>query len=143
MLVSLGADDNIFLMSRVREEVERDPRFGIQNAVARTGAIITSAGVIFAGTFAALMSSPLSNIAESGFAITCGLLLDTFLVRSFLVPAVATLLGRWNWWPRQTTISGGGTQLELWAGRAAEPRPPIAARVLLPRLRPSAARGPE
>lgn len=137
MLVSVGADYNIFLMSRVREEVERDPEHGIQKAVARTGAIITSAGVIFAGTFAALMSSPLSNIAEAGFAITCGLLLDTFIVRSFLVPAVATLLGRWNWWPRRLGTQGDGTQLELWQGRAgaaALPRPPVAAR-LLPRLR--------
>jgi RND superfamily putative drug exporter len=130
MLVSVGADYNIFLMSRVREEVERDSEHGIQKAVARTGAIITSAGVIFAGTFAALMVSPLSNIAESGFAITCGLLLDTFIVRSFLVPAVATLLGRWNWWPRRIGARGPGTQLELWhAGtRAAQRGAPSAVR---------------
>jgi putative drug exporter of the RND superfamily len=133
MLVSVGADYNIFLMSRVREEVERDPRFGIQNAVARTGAIITSAGVIFAGTFAALMSSPLSDIAEAGFAITCGLLLDTFLVRSFLVPAVATLLGRWNWWPRRLGAQGDGAQLELWGGAAAVPWSVRALQRLIPR----------
>jgi len=99
MLVSVGADYNIFLMSRVREEVKRDPEQGITRAVTRTGAIITSAGVIFAGTFAALISSPLNSIAEAGTAITLGLLLDTFLVRSFVVPAVAVMLGRWNWWP--------------------------------------------
>ena len=99
MLVSVGADYNIFLMSRVREEVLQDPVDGIQRAVARTGAIITSAGVIFAGTFAALVTSPLSNIQETGFAITVGLLLDTFIVRSFLVPSLAVPLGRWNWWP--------------------------------------------
>lgn len=99
MLVSVGADYNIFLMSRVREEVRRDPAGGIARAVTRTGAIITSAGVIFAGTFAALISSPLSSIAEAGTAITLGLLLDTFIVRSFVVPAIAMLLGRLNWWP--------------------------------------------
>lgn len=99
MLVSVGADYNIFLMSRVREEVRRDPAGGIGRAVSRTGSIITSAGVIFAGTFAALISSPLNSIAEAGTAITLGLLLDTFLVRSFVVPAVAVLLGRLNWWP--------------------------------------------
>jgi putative drug exporter of the RND superfamily len=114
MLVSVGADYNIFLMSRVREEVERDPEHGIQRAVARTGAIITSAGVIFAGTFAALMTSPLSNIAEAGFAITCGLLLDTFIVRSFLVPSLAMLLGRANWWPRRIVPRGDAEQLSLW-----------------------------
>ncbi|HZS15898.1 MAG TPA: MMPL family transporter [Candidatus Dormibacteraeota bacterium] len=99
MLVSVGADYNIFLMSRVREEVRRDPVNGIARAVTRTGAIITSAGVIFAGTFAALITSPLNSIAEAGTAITLGLLLDTFVVRSFVVPAVAVLLGRLNWWP--------------------------------------------
>jgi RND superfamily putative drug exporter len=103
MLVSVGADYNIFLMSRVREEVRRDPKRGIARAVTRTGAIITSAGIIFAGTFAALISSPLNSIAEAGTAITLGLLLDTFLVRSFVVPAVAVLLGRWNWWPSGRT----------------------------------------
>jgi len=119
MLVSVGADYNIFLMSRVREEVLRDPVSGIQHAVARTGAIITSAGVIFAGTFAALVSSPLTNVAETGFAITCGLLLDTFLVRSFLVPALAVLLGRWNWWPQFGLPAGRVAQLEL----SGHPRP--------------------
>ena len=99
MLVAVGADYNIFLMSRVREEVLRDPVDGIARAIRRTGAIITSAGVIFAGTFAALVTSPVLNIAETGFAITLGLLLDTFVVRSFLVPSVAVLLGKWNWWP--------------------------------------------
>jgi RND superfamily putative drug exporter len=107
MLVSVGADYNIFLMSRVREEVRRDPVNGIARAVSRTGAIITSAGVIFAGTFAALISSPLNSIAEAGTAITLGLLLDTFLVRSFVVPAIAVLLGRWNWWP-------SGYALKTW-----------------------------
>ena len=99
MLVAVGADYNIFLMSRVREEVLRDPVDGISRAVRRTGAIITSAGIIFAGTFAAMVTSPVLNIAETGFAITFGLLLDTFLVRSFVVPSVAVLLGKWNWWP--------------------------------------------
>jgi len=140
MLVSVGADYNIFLMSRVREEVERDPRFGIQHAVSRTGAIITSAGVIFAGTFAALMSSPLSDIAETGFAITCGLVLDTFVVRSFLVPAVATLLGRWNWWPRRLGEHGDGTQLELWGGGALAPGGRVGA--LLGRVAPRGVRLP-
>ncbi len=110
MLVAVGADYNSFLMSRVREEVLRDPANGIGRAIRRTGAIITSAGIIFAGTFAAMISSPVLNIAETGFAITFGLLLDTFVVRSFVVPAVAIMLGRWNWWPhfgmsRQTVES--------------------------------------
>jgi RND superfamily putative drug exporter len=112
MLVAVGADYNIFLMSRVREEVSRDPQAGIGRAIARTGAIITSAGIIFAGTFAAMVTAPVVNIAEAGFAITCGLLLDTFLVRSFVVPSVAVMLGRLNWWP----------YLGMPAGAPARPR---------------------
>jgi RND superfamily putative drug exporter len=131
MLVSVGADYNIFLMSRVREEVQRDPHRGIARAVTRTGAIITSAGVIFAGTFAALVSSPLNSIAEAGTAITLGLLLDTFLVRSFLVPAIAVMLGRWNWWPgiRRTPQPKGDDdqRSERHLGGRAEPRPAGAA----------------
>jgi RND superfamily putative drug exporter len=116
MLVAVGADYNIFLMSRVREEVMKDPVNGIGHAVQRTGAIITSAGIIFAGTFAALVTSPVLNIAETGFAITLGLLLDTFIVRSFLVPSVAVLLGKWNWWPHFGMKQSDGATLEETAG---------------------------
>ena len=112
MLVAVGADYNIFLMSRVREEVLREPAQGIGRAIRRTGAIITSAGVIFAGTFAAMTTSPVLNIAETGFAITFGLLLDTFLVRSFVVPSVAVLLGKWNWWPHFGMSRGTVESLE-------------------------------
>jgi RND superfamily putative drug exporter len=133
MLVSVGADYNIFLMSRVREEVLRDPANGIQHAVSRTGAIITSAGIIFAGTFAAMLAAPVINIVETGFAVTFGLLLDTFLVRSFVVPAVAVLLGRWNWWPHFGLKRGAvealdhtgkePSQSDLFRGLAPLPQP--------------------
>ncbi|MFN2466155.1 MAG: MMPL family transporter [Candidatus Dormibacteria bacterium] len=116
MLVAVGADYNIFLMSRVREEVMKDPVNGIGRAIQRTGAIITSAGIIFAGTFAALVTSPVINIAETGFAITVGLLLDTFIVRSFVVPAIAVLLGKWNWWPHFGVKPSVGHALEETGG---------------------------
>ncbi|MBN1483339.1 MAG: MMPL family transporter [Chloroflexia bacterium] len=100
VLVALGMDYNIFLMGRVKEEVAGNgTRAGIERAVQRTGGIITSAGIIMAGTFAAMMSSSLLGLVQLAFAITVGMLLDTFVIRTTLVPAFAALLDRWNWWP--------------------------------------------
>jgi RND superfamily putative drug exporter len=102
MLMSLGMDYNIFLMGRVKEEtVGNGTRLGVQRAMERTGGIITSAGIIMAGTFAAMLSSSLVGLVQLAFAITVGVLLDTFVIRTTLVPAIAMLLGRWNWWPRK------------------------------------------
>ena len=100
LLVALGADYNIFLMSRVREESETKPiRLATQTAAGATGAVITACGIILAGTFAALTISPLRIMVQVGTAVSIGILIDTFIVRSLLVPAIATILGRWNWWP--------------------------------------------
>lgn len=102
MLVALGMDYNIFLMGRVKEEVGRDGnRAGIRTAVARTGGIITSAGIIMAGTFAAMMSASILGLVQIGFAVAVGVLIDTFIVRTALVPAIAVLLGDKGWWPRR------------------------------------------
>jgi RND superfamily putative drug exporter len=101
ILVALGADYNIFIMSRIREEAEAGHE--IHEAAARglvlTGHVITSAGLILAGTFAALMLAPLPNMRQIGFAVTFGVLIDTFVVRSLLVPSATMLLGRWAFWP--------------------------------------------
>jgi len=101
LLVALGADYNIFLMSRVREETEKEKNVkrGVELASTYTGSIITSCGIILAGTFAALAVSPLKMLLQIGVAVAIGVLVDTFIVRSLLVPAIATLLGKWNWWP--------------------------------------------
>lgn len=102
MLVALGMDYNIFLMGRVKEEVAKSGnREGVRAAVARTGGIITSAGIIMAGTFGAMMSAGILGLVQVGFAVAVGILLDTFVVRTALVPAIAVLLGRWSWWPRK------------------------------------------
>ena len=100
LLVALGSDYNIFLMSRVREESEQRPiRDGIRVASGRTGAVITSAGLILAGTFGSMASAPLIVLFQIGVAVAVGVLIDTFVVRSILVPAITTLAGDRAWWP--------------------------------------------
>ncbi len=99
-LVALGADYTIFLMTRVREESQRHGlEQGVPYAVSRTGGVITSAGLILAGTFAVLTTLPLTILYQFGVCVAVGILLDTFIVRGLLVPGLVLLLGRWNWWP--------------------------------------------
>jgi putative drug exporter of the RND superfamily len=99
-LVALGTDYNIFLMTRVHEETrQHGPRRGALIGLAATGGVITSAGIVLAGTFAALGTLPLVFVTEIGFAVAFGVLLDTFVVRSVLVTALNLDVGRWMWWP--------------------------------------------
>ncbi len=99
-LVALGIDYNIFLMTRVREEAgKHGARHGALTGLAATGGVITSAGAVLAGTFAALATLPVTFLAELGFAVAFGVLLDTIVVRSVLVTALNLDLGRWVWWP--------------------------------------------
>ncbi len=99
-LVGLGIDYNIFLMTRVREEAaQHGTQEGTKRALAVTGAVITSAGIVLAGTFATLAVLPLVQLTEIGFAIAFGVVLDTFLVRSVLVPALVLDVGDAVWWP--------------------------------------------
>ena len=100
ILVALGADYNIFLVSRIREEaLQRPIKDAVSHAVANTGGVITACGIILAGTFATLIIAPLRVVLQIGAGITVGILMDTFLVRALLVPALATVAGRWSWWP--------------------------------------------
>ncbi len=99
-LVALGIDYNIFLMTRVREDAKRNgPRSGALTGLAATAGVITSAGAVLAGTFAALGTLPVTFLTELGFAVAFGVLLDTIVVRSVLVTALNLDLGRWIWWP--------------------------------------------
>ena len=99
-LVALGIDYNIFLMTRVREESTRiGTRAGVIKGVTVTGAVITSAGVVLAATFAVLGLLPLVPLAQLGFAVAFGVLLDTIIVRSILVPALVHEIGPKIWWP--------------------------------------------
>ena len=99
-LVALGIDYNIFLMTRVREEtLHIGTRPGVLRGLAVTGGVITSAGVVLAATFSVLGVLPLVFLAEIGFAVAFGVLLDTIVVRSLLVPALVYEVGRPVWWP--------------------------------------------
>jgi putative drug exporter of the RND superfamily len=99
-LVALGVDYNIFLIARAREEtIAHGSQQGILRALAVTGSVITSAGIVLAGTFSVLASLPLTFLTEIGFVVAFGVLLDTFLVRSVLVPAIALRMGDKFWWP--------------------------------------------
>jgi RND superfamily putative drug exporter len=99
-LVALGIDYNIFLMARVREETQRyGTEHGMLRGLAVTGGVITSAGIVLAGTFAVLGVLPLVFLTQIGFAVAVGVLIDTFIVRSTLVPALVLEIGKKIWWP--------------------------------------------
>ena len=99
-LVALGVDYNIFLMARVREEAHRLPtKEAMLKGLAVTGGVITSAGVVLAGTFSVLAVLPLVALTQIGITVAFGVLLDTFVVRSILVPALTFELGQRIWWP--------------------------------------------
>ena len=99
-LVALGVDYNIFLLARAREEtLTHGTREGMLRALAVTGGVITSAGIVLAGTFSVLAVLPLVFLTEIGFVVAFGVLLDTFLVRSVLVPALVLKIGPKVWWP--------------------------------------------
>ncbi|MFK4595416.1 MMPL family transporter [Streptomyces pristinaespiralis] len=124
-LVALGIDYNIFLMHRVREESERlGLARGVLEGLTTTGGVITSAGVVLAATFAVFAGLPLVTMAQMGTIVGIGVLLDTFLVRTVLVPALALDLGRWFWWPGRLFRAGAraeaGADRSAPAGRAKE-----------------------
>ena len=99
-LVALGVDYNIFLVARAREEAERHgSAAGMLRALAVTGGVITGAGIVLAGTFSVLAVLPLTFLTEIGFVVAFGVLLDTFVVRSVLVPSLALTVGDRFWWP--------------------------------------------
>jgi RND superfamily putative drug exporter len=105
-LVSLGEDFNILTIARIREEVQQlGQRKGIATAIALTGGVVSSCGLVMAASFSRLTGNAIVSVAQLGFTIVIGILLDTFVVRPLLVPAIATMLGRWNWvWPHSSLL---------------------------------------
>jgi len=109
VLVSVGADYNMLLVSRMRDESPRSTRYGIIRTLGSTGGVITAAGLIFAASMCGLLFSSISTVVQGGFVIGVGILLDTFVVRTITVPAIAALVGRANWWPSRPGKVGAHT----------------------------------
>ncbi len=122
-LVSLGIDYTIFLMARVREEArQHGTREGMLRALAATGPVITSAGIILAGTFSVLMTLPVTFTFDLGLMVALGILLDTFIVRTIMVPAAVELIGDRIWWP-STPQAGGALREDTGVEPGPEPAP--------------------
>jgi putative drug exporter of the RND superfamily len=101
-LMALGEDYNILVMSRIREEAHEFPLTpAVRRAVQSTGGTVTSAGLILAGTFIVLTITATGQVREIGLGLAAGILLDTFFVRTLLIPSTVILLGKWNWWPSE------------------------------------------
>ena len=99
VLVAVGADYNLLLISRIRDESPHGVRGGVIRTVGSTGGVITAAGLIFAASMFGLLFASIGTVVQAGFVVGVGILLDTFLVRTLTVPAIATLIGTANWWP--------------------------------------------
>jgi RND superfamily putative drug exporter len=100
ILLAVGSDYNLLLVSRFREEIHAGLKTGYIRSMAGTGAVVTSAGLVFAFTMAAMLGSDLTVLGQFGSTVCIGLLLDTLVVRTLFMPSLATMLGRWFWWPQ-------------------------------------------
>src|SRR5277367_4987473 len=100
ILLAVGSDYNLLLVSRFREEIHAGLKTGYIRSMAGTGTVVTSAGLVFAFTMAAMLGSELTVLGQFGSTVCIGLLLDTLVVRTLFMPSLATMLGRWFWWPQ-------------------------------------------
>ena len=100
ILLAVGSDYNLLLVSRMKEEIAAGINTGIIRAMGSTGKVVTNAGLVFAFTMASMVFSDLRIIGQVGTTIGLGLMFDTLVVRSFMTPSIAALLGRWFWWPQ-------------------------------------------
>jgi putative drug exporter of the RND superfamily len=130
VLLAVGSDYNLLLVSRMKEEIGAGLNTGIIRAMGGTGKVVTNAGLVFAFTMMAMAVSDLRIIAQVGTTIGLGLLFDTLIVRSFMTPSIAALLGRWFWWPQMVRSRPASALLQ-----SVGPRPVV--RSLLLREQPA------
>ncbi|AAS06301.1 MMPL family transporter [Mycobacterium avium subsp. paratuberculosis] len=119
LMLAVGSDYNLLLVSRFKEEIAAGIKTGIIRSMAGTGAVVTSAGLVFAATMASFVFSDLKVIGQVGTTIGLGLLFDTLIVRSFMMPSVAALMGRWFWWPQQVRTRPASQMLRPYGPRPA------------------------
>jgi putative drug exporter of the RND superfamily len=119
VLLAVGSDYNLLLVSRLKEEIHAGLKTGIIRAMGSTGKVVTSAGLVFAFTMASMVVSDLRIIGQVGTTIGLGLLFDTLVVRSFMTPSIAALLGRWFWWPIPVRPRPASTMLRPSGSRPA------------------------
>jgi RND superfamily putative drug exporter len=112
ILLAVGSDYNLLLVSRMKEEIGAGINTGIIRAMGGTGKVVTTAGLVFAFTMASMVVSDLRIIGQIGTTIALGLMFDTLIVRSFMTPAIAALLGRWFWWPQRVRPRPASALLE-------------------------------
>jgi RND superfamily putative drug exporter len=119
LLLAVGSDYNLLLVSRFKEEIHAGIKTGIIRSMAGTGAVVTSAGLVFAATMSTFAISPLRVMGQVGTTIALGLLFDTLIVRSFMMPSVAALMGRWFWWPTHVRPRPASRMLQPYGSRPA------------------------
>lgn len=125
LLLAVGSDYNLLLVSRMKEELPAGIKTGIIRAMGGTGKIVTAAGLVFAATMGSMVVSDLLTIGQLGTTIALGLLFDTLVVRAFMTPSIAAMLGRWFWWPQHVRPRPASTML-----RPLGPRPLVRALLL-------------
>ena len=101
ILLAVGSDYNLLLVSRFKEEIHAGIKTGIIRSMGGTGSVVTSAGLVFAFTMMSMVVSDLRVVGQVGTTIGLGLLFDTLVIRSFMTPSIAALMGRWFWWPQR------------------------------------------
>lgn len=119
LLLAVGSDYNLLLISRFKEEINAGLKTGIIRAMAGSGSVVTAAGMVFAFTMCSFVTSELRILGQIGTTIGLGLLFDTLIVRSFMTPSIATLLGRWFWWPQRVRVRPASQMLRPYGPRPA------------------------